>query len=83
MNDARLARAEWAELAGLGGTAYEVPEETLTRRLSASRVFFVRSAAEAAADEREGQYIEWTGRSGALVLTPRYEADREAWMEAS
>ncbi len=82
MNDAMLTRAEWAELAGLGATTYEVPARPLSRDAS-SQLFFVQSAAEAEADDRAGQYIEWTGSTGRLVPAPQYEADCEAWMEAS
>lgn len=83
MNDAMLTPAERTDLAGLGGTTYEVPASLLTPRAAPSQVFFVHSAAEAAADEREGQFIEWTGTAARLVPTAQYQADCEAWMEAS
>ncbi len=82
MSDATLTPAEAQELAGLDGTTYEVPARLLSLRAGPSEFFFARSAAEASADTRTGQYIEWTGRSGALVTTPQYQADCETWMEA-
>ena len=80
--DAMLTPAEARELAAHGGTAYDVPASMLARDAS-SQVFFARSQAEQEADLREGQYIEWTGGAGRLVPTPQYQADCEAWMEAS
>ena len=39
-----------------------------------SAVYLARAEAEAAADERGGTYIEWTGHTGRQVVTREHEA---------
>jgi hypothetical protein len=42
-------------------------------------VYLGRGEAEAAADELDGTYIEWTGHTGRQVITPERQAEAEAY----
>ena len=46
--------------------------------LSRPSVYLDRAEAEAAADELDGTYIEWSGCTGHQVLTPEAVADAAA-----
>jgi hypothetical protein len=54
-------------------TAYQVGREWFSDPLPAI----------AAADEADGKFIKWEGRTGHVMLTPSLEEDIEAWAEAS
>jgi len=40
-------------------------------------VYLERAAAEAAADELDGRYLEWTGHRGRQVVTAEFEAEAD------
>jgi hypothetical protein len=59
-----ISLAAWGPLMDAGATTYAVGPVP-----AVAAVYLDRAAAEAAADELDGTYIEWTGRTGHQVLT--------------
>ena len=72
-----ISLADWGPLMDSGATTYAVgPVPAI------AAVYLDRAAAEAAADELDGTYIEWTGHTGHLIRTPEYQAAAEAYTDA-
>jgi hypothetical protein len=67
-----ISLAEWGRHMDAGSTTYAVGPVT-----AVAAVYVDRAEAEAAADELDGTYIEWTGRTGHQVSTPEPDFDPE------
>jgi hypothetical protein len=63
-----ISLADWARRIDAGETTYAVGPVT------APVPFLDRTEAEAAADELDGTYIEWVGRTGHQLATPEFQA---------
>ena len=66
--------AEWSQHREAGAPAFAVGP------VSRPVLYLDRAAAEAAADEIDGSYIEWHGCTGSRVLTPAAEAYAAAYL---
>jgi hypothetical protein len=64
-----MALADWGPLMDAGVTTYAVGPVPCPQAVYADR-----TEAEAAADELDGTYIEWSGHHGRQVLTADLEA---------
>ena len=63
---------DWGPLMDSGATTY-----TVGKVPGPLAVYLDRAAAEAAADELDGRYLEWTGHHGRQVVTTEFEAEAD------
>ena len=64
-----ISLAEWGQYLDAGATTYAVGSVP-----AVAAVYLDRAEAEAAADQLDGKYIEWTGRTGRQLVTAEAEA---------
>jgi hypothetical protein len=71
-----LSLAEWGQLMDAGATTYTVGEVP-----GPYTPYRDRAAAEAAADQARGTFIQWDGRHGRQLTTTARQAEIQAWQE--
>jgi hypothetical protein len=73
-----ISLTDWGRYMDAGATTYAVGPVP-----AVAAVYVDRAEAEAAADERDGTYIEWTGHTGHQVVTADFQADAAAYADAA
>jgi hypothetical protein len=64
-----ISLADWGRYRDAGVTTYAVGPVPVP-----AAVYVDRAEAEAAADELDGRFIEWAGRTGHQLTTPEFQA---------